>query len=331
MRVEAVLCFWLGSLDSRVAAGSSDVGGTHDIRFCSRGEQVRDFTGTDPDQNGRWHLSLQPYPEANIDRYELTISEYGGAREGECALPAQFAGSGSEYPLWQRAVRPYRREGTTPREAIVLLRDESDGFHARIVRREHVAQFPQSVRNVLEEYDVCGRVLLLDQPLEVVDLPFTSVRNHTPPFLLEAALADEEEQVEDVLNASGATGTEPVGERHRRSRVLAEKLKRLYQFKCQLCQDDIPRIDMGGGRYYVEVHHIEGYSEISETQGSASTTQEDSELLIDRAENIVVLCPYHHALLHHDTREFTFVVDRLAFVGKDETELPLMTNKHLGR
>lgn len=331
MRIEAMLCFWLGSLDSRVAAGRQDVGGTHDIRFCSRGEEVREFTGTEPDEDGRWLLRLEPYPEASIDTDELAIAEYGGARQGECALPAQFAGSGNEYPLWRRVVRPYSREATRRREAILLLRDEYRRFHARIVRREHVAEFPDELRTQLEEYDDCGRLILLDPKLELLDLPFQKARNHIPPFVLEPVNSDEEEEVEDVLGTHGAQGTEPAGERHRRSRILAEKLKKLYQFRCQLCSDEVPRIDMGGGRYYVEVHHIEGYSEIDKAQKSAGTTQESSELLIDRAENIVVVCPYHHALLHHDVRDFTFAADELAFVGKNHATLPLMTNKHLGR
>ena len=331
MRVDSVLFFWLGSLDSRVAAGSPTVGGTHDIRFCARGNLVRRFTGSGPDDNGLWHIALEPYPEAGVGRYDLVIAEYGGARQGECALPAQFGGGGNEYPLWQRVVRPYARARTRPREAVFLLRDMSGRFHARVIRREHVAGFPEPVRRELKDYDPCGRLVRVRGTLELTDLPFRDMRDDVPPFILDPPPADEDAAVDAILALPGSTGTKSAGVRRRRSRILAEKLKRLYSFRCQLCPDDAQRIDMGAGRRYVEVHHIEGFAELDNASRVVAPTQEGAELLIDRAANIVVVCPHHHALLHHDVRRFAFDAGRLAFVGEDGTELALTLNRHLGR
>ncbi|WP_141495089.1 hypothetical protein [Bacillus cereus] len=53
--------------------------------------------------------------------------------------------------------------------------------------------------------------------------------------------------------------TEVTEQRVKRSRALANELKKLFDFKCQICDyegEHIPLIEMDNGKYYVEVHHI---------------------------------------------------------------------------
>lgn len=327
MRIRRVLCFWLGPLDTRVAAGSGDVGGTHDIRFCSVGHLVRQFVGVEPDAEGNWRIELEPYPEGRIGPYELRIAEYGGVRAGECALPTQYAGSGKEYSLWAKSVRSLPVAMSEPKDAIMLVKDADARYHARVVRREDLEELPDFMFAVLREFDQCGRLIDAPGDFDLVDMP-TLHPGAEPAFYVQNTVGAEDE-VQRVLNMPGAAGTETARERGRRSRPLAESVKRLYAFKCQLCDGTIPRIHIGGGRYYVEVHHLEGLAEVSSGRRAAGVTQETSELELDRASNIAVLCPHHHALMHHGGGGFRFDRESKCFTGPDGSTLALTANKHL--
>ncbi len=329
MRPRLMLCFWLGSLDSRVAAGQTSVGGTHDIRFCSVGDEVRRFVDSGPNPDGQWQMGIEPYPEAGLRAYQMVIVEYGGRRRGECALPTQFGGSGREYPLWRRVVRPYRSSSTAPREAIVLVKDIADRYHARVIRREHLPELPLFMRNVLEQFDQCGRLIRVPGTYELIDFPVIDSRYDDPPLVIRRAVANQTKQVDRIRRMRGAQGSQPSGVRHRRSRQLAEELKRLYGFRCQLCDGSIPSIHIGGDRYYVEVHHIQGLAEVNQATRSVGPTQDASELLLDRAENIVVVCPHHHMVLHYAHGGVEFDRANQRFIGRDGTILPLLINEHL--
>ncbi len=57
-----------------------------------------------------------------------------------------------------------------------------------------------------------------------------------------------------------------------------EKLKTRYDFRCQVCGR---RIELGGGRYHCEAHHLRPLGR--QHRGPAETS------------NVVILCPNHHA------------------------------------
>jgi hypothetical protein len=159
MQVRSVFRFYLGSLDTKVAVGS-DVGGTHDIRFCSVGDQIRQFLGRDADANGDWKVQLEPYAEANLPAFEITLSRYTNVvREGECAMPAQYAGTPTAYPLWAKVVREIQ-PGALARDAIVLVRDDEDRYHGRVLPRESVTRTaPVFIRAHFGERDECGKTI----------------------------------------------------------------------------------------------------------------------------------------------------------------------------
>jgi len=329
MKPKLILCFWLGSLDSRVAAGHNNVGGTHDIRLCSVGEAVRKFVGRAPDSTGRWKIKLETYPEVGISDYKLTIAEYSGTREGECALPGQFKGSSNEYPLWAKLVRPYRSASTKPREAILLLKDVNGKYHARMLHRENVPRIPTFMRRILSLLDECGQLISVPKNYVLIDLPFDASKLDDMPFIVRRASIDRGKEAKRILKIKGTSGKESVALRHRRSRQLAEELKRFYEYNCQLCDGSIPRIHVGGDRYYVEVHHIKGFAEVDPHSGKIGPTQETSDILLDKAGNIVVVCPYHHMVLHYSHGGFKFDQANGRFIGKDGAILCLTKNDHL--
>jgi hypothetical protein len=330
MRPRLVFAFWLGSLDSRVAAGRRNVGGTHDIRFCAVGGALREFIGTDPDSGGYWTIPLEAYPEAGLERYELTIAEYGGRRGGECALPAQYGGSGREYGLWRTVVRPFQGEQAPVQDCVLLIKDLDGRYHARVVRRERLPELPGPIRNILSEYDQCGRLIRLPPSLqlELMDLPLAGQNVGGSPFAAVPAEESPASRLARIKRIEGKGGKERAGQRYRRSRQLAEELKRLYEFHCQLCDGTIERIPMGGDRYYVEVYHMLGLSE-AEVSGEAPT-QEGCNLNLDSYKNVIVVCPHHHMMLHHGHGGFVFDRARKLFVSKiGSVTLPLRRDRHL--
>jgi hypothetical protein len=337
MLVDRAFCSWLGGLDSRVATGG-ETGGTHDLRLGYRGveREITRFVGVSP-RDGRWVINLAPYPAYGLGEHSLTIALYGGRRSGECAMPRQYGGTPAAYPLWYRAnIRPYRRGAPeAPHDAILLLHDTDGRFHARVVHREEVSAFPERLRTALERFSERGQCVEFAPPVEIIDLPKQRITRRERSRRPEVYVRDSQESENDLKTRlqrlRGAAGKEPAGQRHCRSRHLAETLKQLYEYQCQVCDAGSlrrMRIPMAGGRYYCEVHHIDGFAE-SDASQPAAASQEDATLSIDRPENLIVVCPFHHMFLHHRIGGFEFDRARLVFVAPDGLELQLMRNKHL--
>lgn len=117
--------------------------------------------------------------------------------------------------------------------------------------------------------------------------------------------------------------------RTKRNSALARVLKEEYEFFCQLCDPEVPecpRIPMANGRFYVEVHHILGLAEVA---GRFEHGQmDDSEYInLTSYHNVLVLCPYHHRLVHHHDPPFEFDWDNLQFAAGGEFVLPVI-NRH---
>lgn len=84
---------------------------------------------------------------------------------------------------------------------------------------------------------------------------------------------------------------------------------------------------MANGKEYVEVHHIEGFSEAS---NYLADEQETAEYIIDNYKNTVVLCVYHHKLFHHYKSKVYFDKETLSFNSIDGSlQIPIIINKHL--
>nr|MDO8098442.1 hypothetical protein [Candidatus Njordarchaeota archaeon] len=132
-------------------------------------------------------------------------------------------------------------------------------------------------------------------------------------------------EIENVLRR-----TESKSLRFARSKQLVERLKRLYNYRCQLCSPEspqIPPIATCRGTFYVEVHHIRG---LSETVKQKDQGDEKTRYVIENAPNTIVVCCYHHKLLHKYPDGFTFHIDKKRFVSNDgKFIIGLKINKHL--
>jgi len=118
--------------------------------------------------------------------------------------------------------------------------------------------------------------------------------------------------------------------RYKRSRELVERLKQLYEYQCQLCSPkstNIPQIPTKDGNNYVEVHHIKGFNEVSNVEG---VDQEKGDYVVDNFKNAIIVCVYHHKLLHKHKDEYSYDANHRCFVSKDKSsKIPVILNKHL--
>lgn len=129
---------------------------------------------------------------------------------------------------------------------------------------------------------------------------------------LERSLATEPSQLESLLREAGigysaTRRTELVGS-YPRNRQLVDDLNRTYAGRCQLCAFDSPTL------YSVEsaeAHHI-----IYRSRGGA-----------DAMENLVLVCPNHHTVIH--ATDATFDYGRLHFIFSNGRVEPLCLNGHL--
>jgi hypothetical protein len=118
--------------------------------------------------------------------------------------------------------------------------------------------------------------------------------------------------------------------RHQHRQEMVSILKQLYDYLCQLCGEEapvVPPIPMKNQTNYVEVHQVAGKGEAirltAEDQGSG-------EYVLDDPEDAVVVCPYHHKLLHHYKSRIRFDRKKREFRSEDGSLiLPLRLDRHL--
>jgi 5-methylcytosine-specific restriction enzyme A len=94
----------------------------------------------------------------------------------------------------------------------------------------------------------------------------------------------------------------------RLDRAIGESLKLYYDYRCQICGNNFSE------KYncrIVEAHHIDYF---------VSSLNND-------ANNITILCPNHHRVIHKANP--TFIKDRLSFIYPNGLEEKLKLNKHL--
>ena len=133
-------------------------------------------------------------------------------------------------------------------------------------------------------------------------------------YQLEKSMEDEETDLEALLiqNHLGASV-----ERRRslleslpRNRLLVGELHARYTGRCQLCGFDAPIVY---GVPAAEAHHINYLSRGGE----------------DTLENLVLLCPNHHTVIHKSDARFDY--SRLVFDFPNHRTEPLCLNTHLTR
>lgn len=138
-------------------------------------------------------------------------------------------------------------------------------------------------------------------------------------------ILNELEQIQGTLDKN-ETKTSKIA----RSKKLVSKLKQLYSYRCQLCSSDgtgIPLIERLDGTYYVEVHHIKALAYANEMESHM-----DNDDFLDTYINAIVVCPFHHKVLHYHHGGFEEIISKdneLYFVSKKGSLLKIITNYHL--
>lgn len=113
-----------------------------------------------------------------------------------------------------------------------------------------------------------------------------------------------------------------------RNRKLPVLLKKLYFNKCQLCSEEERRyriIEKDNDEEYVEVHHIKGLAE-------SFNINDEIENYLDSYKNAIVVCCYHHKLLHlhhGGFKKLKLIDGKLCFESERGDTLEVVTNYHL--
>lgn len=122
----------------------------------------------------------------------------------------------------------------------------------------------------------------------------------------------KEDEIELFFNktdkSTGFYKSEKIVKIRKLNRAISESLKLLYDFKCQICGKNISKpYDVN----IVESHHIESFI----------------KSLNNDADNILIVCPNHHRIIHRSNPEFER--NRLLFQYPNGLEEKLLLNKHL--
>ncbi len=141
------------------------------------------------------------------------------------------------------------------------------------------------------------------------------ISNHEKPLQRKDTIHEiknfSETDVEAWINAKDVTSKQirSIGETLVRvyNKEIISNLKKLYQYKCQICEYSFIQF----GVDISEAHHIVPFS-ISEN---------------NNADNIIILCPNHHRLLHKAS--FSFDRENEIFILSEDFSLPIKLNLHL--
>lgn len=135
----------------------------------------------------------------------------------------------------------------------------------------------------------------------------TDMQDNIPQ--IDATLSDVE--IEAIINANDTTAAISLRQTEQKTRIynplIIENLKKLYQYRCQICSYSAQAY----GVHIAEAHHILPFS---------SAQNND-------ADNIMILCPNHHRLIHKANA--TFDAQRKSFVFPNHAELKIELNLHL--
>ncbi len=113
-----------------------------------------------------------------------------------------------------------------------------------------------------------------------------------------------------------------------RSQKLRDSLVNYYQSRCQVCGADSPfSIPTEiAGRFYVEVHHVKGLAESYALQQGGLLVG----MKVNGLGNLTVLCPHHHATVHHHSPAYQFDREKLRWRNSSGQSLDFahITDEH---
>ena len=146
----------------------------------------------------------------------------------------------------------------------------------------------------------------------VYQLPHSQVSS---PTLKWAQMVETDQEVTEL------TAKKVTVQRIQRSQKLRDLLVNYYDSHCQICGDNSPFLIPTeiAGRFYVEVHHVNGLAESYALQRSGLRVG----LRVNGLENLTVLCPHHHATLHHHWPHYEFDRKKLLWWHTQGGVLPI--------
>lgn len=191
-----------------------------------------------------------------------------------------------------------------------LRRDEFDvltGSHRRGYANREPIPSVLEMHNQLKDItfgdftDIVTQFLQIEHP--------ESTEALTDSFVIDPEFSDNE--IEAIVNSRDSTSTIIVRQTEQKIRVynpvILENLKKLYNYRCQICEISTQEY----GAHIVEGHHILSFSESRN----------------NNPDNIMILCPNHHRLIHR--AKPIYDKERKLFIFPNGLILPIRFNLHL--
>lgn len=195
-----------------------------------------------------------------------------------------------------------------------MRRDEFDALPTSSSDRKGFRN--RSPAKVVQEYAVYLSSFSFDVLSDIV----RSLIDNFSPDETEVASCEEipsnlsEEEYEHIINAADpnahlAIRVGPHSHRIFRASII-QNLKTLYSGKCQICgKNPFAPLDIN----ICEAHHIDAFSKSKNND----------------ANNIMIVCPNHHKMIH--LLNLQFDPDRMAFVKNDSVVLSVLFDLHLDK
>lgn len=155
----------------------------------------------------------------------------------------------------------------------------------------------------LDDTDLSKPTIVIERELQVINTEAKQLG-----VILDAVPSYTDEDFSYLLKEVKKAGKTYLAERLIRDRKITDGLKKLYNFKCQICRNDFKE-KYGVG--YAEPHHIIPFSQVRE----------------DDPKNIVVICPNHHRMIERAKAKFDYGNKR--FIYSNGLVESLVLNNHL--
>lgn len=180
-----------------------------------------------------------------------------------------------------------------------------------------------SPKNPIKSKELIGQSLQIIRNLSINDVAFLTKWSKTlsiearaysvaEEMLLESAYEKGKNTVHEVIENYHVGISKPrrllLQRSYRRNRALVEELHQLYKGRCQLCGFD-PQLLYG-------VRACSGHHIVFLSRGGE-----------DKLENLILICPNHHEVVHATNAVFDF--KDLHYVFSNMRREPLVLNQHL--
>lgn len=186
-------------------------------------------------------------------------------------------------------------------------RDEFDvltGSHRRGYANREPARGVLEMHNNLKD-------ITFDDFTNIISQPILASTNETQNNSLEIDSRLSDVEIEAIINDKDSNSAIFLRQSNRKTRSYnprsIENLKKLYHYRCQICECSTQEYAVN----IVEAHHI---LPLSESQNNDS-------------DNIIILCPNHHRLIHRANPVFERQGN--CFVFSNDLILPIKLNLHL--